>query len=205
MYTLYGAATPHGRKASIMLEETGLPYRIHLVDFAAGEHLADDYRRISPIGKIPALVDPDLDGASQRIFGSGAILLHLAEKSGLLLPGGGPRRAEALSWLAFGISDLAPAATELFRFSVRAPERQPYTIDVFRAELYRFYDAMAAQLGQTEYLATEYGIADIACFPFVAMAAALKPEFFPRFPALKLWHDRCAARPAVARGMQALA
>src|SRR4051812_1161636 len=195
MITLYSFPTPNGQKAAIMLEEVGLPYRVHKVDITVGEQLQPEYLKISPVGKIPAIIDEDAPQGSQRVFGSGAILLHIAEKTGLLMPASDPDRAEALSWIAFGISDLAPAAIDMFRFAVRAPEKLPYAIELFKGELKRCYAALEARLAESEYLAgAAYSAADIACFPFVAIAIEIDSPLVDDTPNLHRWHAAVAAR-----------
>jgi GST-like protein len=188
MITLYTYPTPNGHKASIMLEEVGLEYRVLKVDLAGGEQLRPDYLAISPIGKIPALIDEEIGSPPLRVFGSGAILLYLAEKTGCLLPEGIGPRTETCNWLAF---------------AVRAPEKLPYAIDLFRNELRRCYRAVEERLAEQEYLVeTGYSIADIAVFPFVAVSVQVAPEFLDTHPNIKRWYDTVAVRPAVERGMK---
>ncbi|MBP2228308.1 glutathione S-transferase family protein [Azospirillum agricola] len=201
MITLYTFPSPNGRKASVLLEELGLTYHLHKVDLVAGENKRPEFLAISPITKIPALVEELPGGRSRRLFGSGAILLHFAERTGRLMPESLDDRAEALSWLMLGISDLGPTAVDMLRFSVRAPEKIPYAIDLYKGELMRCYGAMDDRLAVAEYLATSYSVADIACFPFIAAAAVAGGGLLDRFPNLKRWHDAVAARPAVQRGM----
>ncbi|MGQ9370974.1 glutathione S-transferase family protein [Azospirillum sp. ST 5-10] len=199
MITLYTFPTPNGHKASILLEELGLKYRVHTLDLMAGEQRAEAYLAVSPTGKVPAVVEELPGGVRRRLFGSGAILLHYAETSGRLLPAG-EARLEALSWFQFGISDLAPTAVDVFRFAVRAPEKIPYAIDLFRGEMGRFYDALERRLAEVEYLAgSEYSIADIACYPFVAAAA--QGGHLGERTHLQRWRAQLAERPAVQRGM----
>jgi GST-like protein len=201
MITLYTFNTPNGHKASILLEELGLKYKVHKLDFVGGEHKLPAYLGVSPIGKIPAITEELPGGRQRRLFGSGAILLHYADRAGRLLPGDASDRTEALSWFMLGISDLAPTAVDVFRFSVRAPEKIPYAIDLFKGELVRCYNAMETQLAKQEYLAGEYSIADIACYPFIAAAAVANAGILERYPNIRGWHDRVGARPAVQRGM----
>lgn len=201
MITLYTFNTPNGHKASILLEELGLKYKVHKLDLTAGEHKSPEYLDVSPIGKIPATVEELPGGVRRRLFGSGAIMLHYARAAGRLTPVGDDARTEALSWFMMGLSDLGPAALDMYRFSVRAPERIPFAVDLFRAELIRCYVAMEERLADVEYLAGEYSIADISCFPFIAAAAAANGELLERYPNLRRWHDAVGARPAVRRGM----
>ncbi|EWY36467.1 glutathione S-transferase [Skermanella stibiiresistens SB22] len=204
MITLYSYPTPNGHKASIMLEEICLPYEIVRVEIMQGENLKSEFLEISPLGKIPAMVDTDTGtgNAPRRVFGSGAILEYLAEKSGKLLPDDVCARTEVWNWLAFGVSDVGPTSVDMFRFAVRAPEKLPYAIELFRSELLRCYRALDIQLSKTEYLVNgEYTIADISVYPFIAIAGQTKPTMFENFPHLKRWHDLVGARPAVQRGM----
>ncbi|MBP2309037.1 glutathione S-transferase [Azospirillum melinis] len=202
MLTLYSFPTPNGRKASILLEELGLPYTVHRVDLAAGENKRPDFLAVSPITKIPALAEELPGGRVRRLFGSGAILLHFAERTGRLLPEDEDERAEAMSWFMLGISDLGPTAIDMQRFAARSPDRIPHAIDLYKGELMRCYAALEERLGAAEHLAgASYSIADIACFPFIAAAAVAGGGLLERFPNLKRWHDTVAARPAVQRGM----
>lgn len=200
MLTLYTFPSPNGRKASILLEELGLTYRVHTVDLVGGENKRPDFLAVSPITKIPALVE-ERPGGQRRLFGSGAILLHFAERSGQFIPEDLDDRAEAMSWFMLGISDLGPTSVDMLRFSVRAPEKIPYAIDLFKGELMRCYSAMDERLAGAEHLAGAYSIADIACFPFIAAAAVAGGGLLDRFANLKRWHDAVAERPAVRRGM----
>ncbi|RJF81767.1 glutathione S-transferase [Azospirillum cavernae] len=202
MITLYTFPTPNGRKASILLEELGVTYKVHRVDLQAGENKRPDFLAISPITKIPALVEELPGGKVRRMFGSGAIMLHFAERTGRLIPDSLDDKAEAMSWFMLGISDLGPTAVDMLRFSVRAPEKIPYAIDLYKGELMRCYGALDERLGAVEHLANSFSIADIACFPFIAAAAVAGGSLLDRFPNLKRWHDLVAARPAVQRGMQ---
>lgn len=201
MITLYTFASPNGQKASILLEELGLTYKVHKIDIVAGDNRHPDYLAISPIGKIPAVVEDLPGGKKRRLFGSGAILLHYAERTGRLLPEGVDERAEAMSWLMLGVSDLGPTGVNKFRFSVMAPEKIPYAIDLFKGELQRIYAALEERLAGNEYLAGSYSIADIACFPFAAVVAKADGNVLERYPNVKRWHDAVAERPAVKRGM----
>lgn len=200
MITLYTFASPNGHKASILLEELGLPYKVHTLDMMAGENKTPEYKTISPISKVPAVVEELPGGTRRRLFGSGAIMLDFAQRTGRLLPDD-DQKGEALSWLMMGISDLGPTALDMFRFSVRAPEKIPYAIDLFKGELMRCYGALDDRLGEEEYLARTYSIADIACFPFIAAAAVAGSGLLDRYANLRRWHDAVWQRPAVKRGM----
>lgn len=197
MITLHTFATPNGWRASILLEELGLPYEVHNVDLTKGEQLAPDFLAINPLGKIPAMVE---DG--RATFGSTAILYDLAERHGRLMPGDAEARRQAHVWLAFAAGDLGPTLVNSYFFKVRAPEPQPIAIERFTAETLKCLRALEHRLGEAPYLAgTDYSIADIACFPFVAAGARVVPHYFDERPNLRRWHDSIAARPAVQRGM----
>lgn len=202
MITLYTSATPNGHKASIMIEELGLAYEVRTISLADGQHLTPDYLKVSPAGKIPALVLADAGGSPRRLFGSAAILQYLAETHGRLLPTDPAQRIEALGWLSIATSDLGPAAVSLFRFAALAPEKLPYAIDLFKGETGRCWRAIDTRLAGSPHLAgPDYSIADIAVFPFAAAAAKARPDFLDARPNIGRWYDAIAARPAVQRGM----
>lgn len=200
MITLYTFGTPNGQKASILFEELNLPYQVQIVDIESGENKRPEYLRISPIGKLPAVLE-DMPDGRRRLFGSGAIMLFYAEREGRLLPQDPDQRCEALSWFSLGIGDLGPTALDMVRFSVRAPERIAYAVDLFKGELMRCYHALEQRLSETEYLGGEYSIADIACFPFIRAAALRRENFLERFPAMGRWHAALSSRPTVQRGL----
>lgn len=197
MLTLYTQATGNGRKASIMLEEVGLRYRAVKVDLRGEENRLPSFMTVNPIGKIPAVVEEMPGGASRRLFGSGAILLSFAERTGRLLPADGVKREEALSWFMAGISDLSPASGAFFWLTQGAPEDAPKAIERAKSVLDRCFTAAEVRLGGVEYLAEEYSIADIAWYPFVAGAG----DRLEAMPNLRRWRDAVGERPAVKRGM----
>ncbi len=197
MITLYTFGTPNGWRASIMLEELGLPYQAEILNLREGAHMNAAFAAINPIQKIPAMVE---DGHS--VFGSGAILLHLAMSHSRLLPTDPAERADCLSWLMVGVSDLAPAGVFKYWFGTLAPEPNPAAVDKMQQEAKRCQDAIEARLGNAQYLAgSDYSIADIAAYPFVAVAAMFAPDFMAAHPNIARWAARIAARPAVQRGM----
>lgn len=201
MITLYTFGTPNGQKASIMLEETGVPYQVHKLDMMGREHRQPAYMAISPIGKLPAMVDHG--AGDRRVFGSGAILIYLAELTSKLLPTDPAQRTEAFNWLAFGISDLGPTSIDLFRFAVRAPEKLPYAIDLFKGEITRCWDALEQRLTEADYLAGhDYSIADISVVPFIAAKMQSVPTYFDERPGIKRWFEAVSTRPAVEKGLK---
>ena len=205
MIELYTWGTPNGRKVSIMLEECGLPYRVHKVDITQGEQFAPAYLAINPNGKIPAIVDSDGpgEGAKKRpiaMMESGAILVYLAGKSGRFLPESVRGKYEALQWLMFQMGGVGPMFGQTHHFLRFAPEKVDYAIGRYTRETTRLYGVLNARLGEHEYLADEYSIADIATFPWVA-----RHEWhdiaLAGYPNVLRWFKAIANRPAVQRGM----
>ncbi|WP_114391766.1 glutathione S-transferase family protein [Oleisolibacter albus] len=200
MITLYSFSTPHGHRASILLEELGLPYKVQRVDYHDGRVHDPDFARISPLGKFPALVDTR-DGQERALFGSGAILTCLAAENGKLLPADPAEQAGFQCWFNLVLTDLTPATSGQFRFHVLAPERLPYAMDYFAGEVERCLLALDGRLGQCPWLGGHaYTIADIAAFPFID-AIAKGGGLAGRLPELNRWYGEVGARPAVRRGM----
>jgi len=205
MIEVYSWATPNGHKVHIMLEECGLPYRVHPVDIGAGDQFKPDFLAISPNNKIPAIVDPDgPDGAPISLFESGAILLYLAGKSGRLLPASTRGKYEVLQWLMFQMGGVGPMLGQAHHFRVYAPEKIPYAIERYTNEARRLYGVMNRQIARQRYIAgDEYTIADIAIFPWLRSWKNQGIDW-DEFPHLKGWFDEIAARPAVRRGVEVL-
>lgn len=205
MIDLYTWTTPNGRKASIMLEELRLPYRVHTVDIGRGEQFEPAFLEISPNNKIPAIVDHDAPGAPLSVFESGAICIYLAEKSGSgLLPSGGPRRARVLAWAMFQVGSVGPMLGQLGHFTRSAPEQVPYAVKRYSDEATRIVMVMEKQLAREPYLAGEYSIADILTYPWLAAHNSGTPDrdrLSARAPAVADWLNRVGARPSVAAGM----
>ena len=205
MIDLYTAATPNGRKVSIMLEEVGLPYRVIRLDLQAEDQKKPSFTAINPNQKIPAIVDHDADGGPLSIFESGAILVHLAEKTGRLLPSDARARSQVMQWLMYQMSHLGPIVGQAGHFVNQAPEQVPYAIGRFVAESLRIVGVYDGALADRDYVAGEYSIADIAAYPWVVAAwepfTKMMPDEVAKLPRLKAWIDRLAARPAVERGM----
>lgn len=203
MIDLYFAATPNGWKATIMLEECGLPYRIVPVNIGAGEQFAPDFLAISPNNRIPAIVDtaPDDGGAAISVFESGAILLYLAEKSGRFLPGDRRGRIAATEWLMWQIGGLGPMLGQNGHFRLYAPDRIAYAMARYANEADRLYGVLDRQLERTgAYVAgADYTIADIACFPWIITHKAQGIDM-ARFPHVARWFAAVRERPAVKAG-----
>ncbi|MES1982219.1 MAG: glutathione S-transferase N-terminal domain-containing protein [Pseudomonadota bacterium] len=206
MINLYTWTTPNGRKASIMLEETGLPYRVMPVNLGRNEQFQPDYLAISPNNKIPAIVDEDAAGGPLAIFESGAILTYLAEKTGKFLLPDGPGRYKALEWLYWQVGGLGPMLGQLGFFALRSSEKSPLAINRFIEESDRLLVVLDRRLEQAPYLAGEhYSIADIATYPWTLSATTFLNEVLADSlttkPAIHRWLQKVGDRPAVKRGM----
>jgi GST-like protein len=202
---LYTWKTPNGRKISIMLEETGLPYTVHPIDLQAAAQFAPAFLAISPNNKIPAIVDQEGPEGPISIFESGVILPYLADKSGQFLAPSGAKRFKALEWLNWQTSGLGPMLGQLGFFH-RAKDKTPAAIERFTGEADRLLGVMDRQLARGPYMAgDDYSIADIACYPWTAAAADMLAEplreSFASKPHIAAWLARVGARPAVKSGM----
>ncbi len=202
MIELHTWSTPNGRKVSIMLEEVGLPYSVHPVNIGKDEQFRPDFLAISPNNKIPAIVDPNGPGGKRfALFESGAILIYLGEKTGKFIPKDPATRYTALQWLMFQMGGLGPMLGQTHHFLRAAPERVPYAIKRYKDETRRLYGVLDKRLAETEHLAGEYSIADIASYPWVARHEWHQIEL-AEFPGVKRWFDKVGARPAVQKGMK---
>ena len=200
MIDLYYWTTPNGHKITMFLEEAGLPYRIVPVDIGSGAQFEPAFLAISPNNRIPAIVDhAPLDGGGPlSVFESGAILLYLAEKTGKLLPADLRGRVEATQWLIWQVAGLGPMAGQNHHFARYAPERIPYAIERYVKETNRLYGVLNQRLGDRSYLAGEYSIADIACYPWIVPYQA-QGQRLEQFPNLKRWFEGIRERPATVR------
>jgi glutathione S-transferase len=202
MFTLYTAATPNGRKVSIMLEECALRYDVRLLALGEGEQKLDWYLQINPNGRIPALVDHD--NGDFAVFESGAILIYLAEKTGQLLP---PTRSEnsksrslVIQWLMFQMGGLGPMMGQANVFFRYAEEKIPYAVERYQKETRRLLEVLDTRLADSEYLAGAYSIADIANFAWARTASWSGVESRD-LEHLSRWIEAIRARPAVQRGL----
>jgi GST-like protein len=201
MIDLYTWKTPNGRKVSLMLEECGLRYNAHAVDIGKGEQFTPQFLALNPNGKIPAITDSDGPGGKPiTLFESGAILIYLAGKTGKFLPPSDRDKYIALQWLMFQMGGVGPMFGQVHHFLRAAKEQVPYGIDRYVKEKDRLYGVLDKRLGEAEYLAGEYSIADIATYPWVARYEWHKTELRD-FPNVKRWYDVIGARTAVQRGM----
>ena len=202
MIELYTWPTPNGRKISIMLEETGLPYNVHQININQGDQHTPEFVAINPNAKIPAIIDPDgPDGRPITMMESGAILIYLADKTGEFLPESRRARYEVLQWLMFQMGHVGPMYGQVHHFVRNAKVEVPYAIERYVKEKDRLYGVLDKRLGAVEYLAAgEYTIADIATYPWVARYEWHKTDL-AEYPNVKRWFDGISARPAVQRGM----
>lgn len=198
MIELYTAKTPNGQKVSIALEEMQLDYNVHHIHLDKLEQKQDWYLELNPNGRIPAIVDKDNDDFV--IFESGAILVYLAEKTGLFLPKDQKGRSLVMQWLMFQMSAIGPMQGQANVFFRYAPEKIDYAINRYQTEVRRLFEVLDKRLQESEYLAGDYSIADIAAWPWVRIydwsGASIEG-----LDALQAWLDKIAQRQAVIRGM----
>ncbi|MBR9909241.1 MAG: thiol:disulfide oxidoreductase [Gammaproteobacteria bacterium] len=201
MLDFYYAPTPNGWKVAIMLEEAAIACRLVPVNLATGEQYSEAFRTISPNGRIPALVDSDGESALS-IFESGAILLHLAEKSGQFLSPLPTTRSATIQWLMWQMSALGPTLGQHGHFLLYAPEQVPYAIDRYGRETRRLYGVLDNQLALTgDCIVGEYFIADMACFPWI-MTHKKQGITLDDYPHVKRWFAMLRQRQALQRGLR---
>lgn len=206
---LYSLTTPNGVKASVMLEEIGLPYEAHHVDIMANETWTPEFLSLNPNGKIPAILDPDgPEGRPFALFESGAILVYLADRTGRLLPANASRRYETLQWVFFQMAAIGPMFGQLgwfHRFAGREiADKRP--LERYRAEVVRLLGVLDARLAAGEWImGDEYTIADVSMLGWVrnliTFYEARDLVGFDRLQYVPAWLERCLARPAVQRGL----
>jgi len=203
MIDLHYWTTPNGHKITIFLEETGLPYRIRPVNIGRGEQFDPDFLAISPNNRIPAIVDDDPGDGGQPIsvFESGAILVYLAAKTGKFLPRDTRAWVEVLQWLMWQMGGLGPMAGQNHHFVQYAPERIPYAMDRYVKETARLYGVLNKRLSDREFVAGDYSIADMACYPWI-VPHKRQQQNLDDFPHLRRWFDTIRARPAVERAYE---
>ncbi len=207
MIDLYTANTPNGQKASIMLEEVSLPYKIFNVNISQGEQHTKAFKAINPNGKIPAIVDHDVQ-EGLRVFESGAILVYLAEKTCKLLPAQGRNRAEALAWTFWQVGGLGPMIGQWGHFVRAAPEPIPYAIKRYLDESIRLLEVLNDHLADREFITDDYSIADIANFTWasggLSFIRSANPERVGHLSAIERWAKLVGDRPAVKKGLEIL-
>jgi GST-like protein len=197
MITLYTTATPNGIKASIALEEMGLPYDVHAIDLSSLEQNQDGFVKINPNGRIPAIVDHDADEFA--VFESGAILMYLAEKTGQLMPADSLQRSAVIQWLMFQMGGIGPMMGQANVFFRYAPEKIPYAIERYQRESRRLFEVLDTHLQGREFLAGDYSIADIANWSWVK-GYDWSGISIDGLSNLQRWMTRIGDRPAVKKG-----
>lgn len=196
MIDFYTWITPNGLKISILLEELGLSYRAHAIDITKGEQDLPAFRAVSQSGKIPVIVDRD---AGVTLMESGAIMIHLAERAGQLLPAAGRERLEVLEWLMWQVGNFGPTLGHAHNFLTYNSGKAPYAEGIFRRETGRLYAALEARLDGRDHVAGAYSIADISLWPWVSRYQRHKTDL-TAYPNVLRWYRNLAGRPAVQRG-----
>ncbi len=199
MIDLYTSSTPNGRKISIMLEETGLPYNVNHLKLGKMQQKEDWYLELNPNGKIPTIVDHDNDDFT--VFESGAILIYLAEKTGKFLPSDTKGRSTVIQWLMFQKAGIGPMQGQAHVFYRYAPEKIDYAINRYQKETRRLYEVLDKRLKDNQYLGGgDYSIADIATYPWLYFHSWAGVDI-DDLQGLTRWMDMVGDRPAVKRGM----
>jgi len=198
MIDFYTAATPNGHKVSIALEELGLPYTVKVVSLSKLEQKEPWFLKLNPNGRIPVIVDHDADGFV--VFESGAILVYLAEKTGRLMPADPKGRSLVMQWLMFQMGGIGPMMGQANVFFRYFPEKIQPAIDRYQGEVRRLFHVLDTRLAESEYLAGDYSIADIANWAWVRTHkwSGVPTEGLPQ---LERWMAQLAARPACRRGI----
>lgn len=196
MIDFYTWITPNGLKISILLEELGLPYQAHAVDISKGEQDTPQFRAISQSGKIPVIVNRE---TGETLMESGAIMIHLAERAGRLLPKDDPERLPVLEWLMWQIGNFGPTLGHAHNFLTYNPGKAPYAEDIFRAETKRLYAALEGRLAGRRHVAGDLSIADIALWPWVSRHERHKINL-KDYPGIRRWYLELADRPSFQRG-----
>ena len=198
---LYFWPTPNGWKISIALVEMGLPYKITYIDIGKGDQFDPEFLRIAPNNRMPAIVDHDgPDGRPISVFESGAILQYLGRKTGQFYPQDERTRVAVEEWLMWQMGGLGPMGGQAHHFRLYAPEKIPYAIDRYTNECNRLYGVMNMRLADSEFLAGDYSIADMAAIGWIARHER-QGQDLADFPNLKRWYHTIMARPAVVAGM----
>ncbi len=204
MIDLHTWPTPNGHKVHIMLEETGLAYRVIPVDIGRGDQFDPAFLAISPNNRMPAIVDHDgPDGEAISIFESGAILVYLAGKTGRFMPDDTRGRTLVMQWLMFQMGGIGPMFGQCHHFRNYAPEPIAYAIDRYTNETGRLYGVLDKRLGEADYMAGDYSIADMATYPWTRSIErqGVDPADYPN---VVRWQQRLEERPAVVRGCAVL-
>lgn len=203
MIELYYWPTPNGHKITIFLEETALEYQIFPVNIGAGDQFKPDFLKIAPNNRMPAIIDrsPADGGEPISVFESGAILLYLAEKIQQFLPSDLRGRKTVTEWLFWQMGGLGPMAGQNHHFVQYAPEKIPYAMNRYVNETNRLYGVLNRQLEGRDYIAGDYSIADMACYPWI-VPYEKQQQNLADFPNLQRWFETMRDRPAVVRAYE---
>lgn len=202
MIDLYYWTTPNGHKITIFLEEAGAPYSIKPVNISTGEQFKPEFLKISPNNRIPAIVDTKpVDGKGLSVFESGAILQYLAEKTGKFLRADARARSDVMQWLFWQMGGLGPMAGQNGHFNNYAPEKITYAIDRYIKETERLYGVLDERLEGRDFIAGDYSIADMACYPWI-VPHERHGQNLDEFRNLQRWFRAIGERPAVQRAYQ---
>ena len=199
---LYTWKTSNGKKATIMMEECELEYKIHPIDISTDIQFSEGFVKVNPNSKIPAIVDPDgPNGRPFTVIESGAILMYLAEKTGLFLPREMQRKYEVIQWVMFQMGGIGPIFGQVHHFKRAAKEKVPYAINRYFKECRRLYGVLDSRLEGREYIANnEVSIADFCTVPWVFRHDWQEIDL-DEFTNVKRWYDNMMQRPALTRGM----
>ena len=195
--------TPNGHKVTIFLEEAGLEYKITPINIGKGEQFKAEFLAVSPNNRIPAIVDHEPAGGGKpvSVFESGAILLYLADKTGKFIAKDLRGRTDTIQWLFWQMGNLGPMAGQNNHFNNYAVEKLQYAMDRYRNEVNRLYGVMNKRLADRQYLAGDYSIADMACYPWI-VPWQRQGQNIAEFPQLKRWFEEIRARPAVVKAYE---
>ena len=199
---LYTWKTSNGKKATIMMEECELEYKLHPIDISTDIQFSEGFVKVNPNSKIPAIVDPDgPNGRPFTVIESGAILMYLAEKTGLFLPTEMQRKYEVIQWVMFQMGGIGPIFGQVHHFKRAAKEKVPYAINRYFKECRRLYGVLDSRLEGREYIANnEVSIADFCTVPWVFRHDWQEIDL-DEFKNVKRWYDNMMQRPALTRGM----
>ena len=196
MIDFYTWTTPNGRKVSILLEELGADYKAHAIDIGKGEQHAPAFLAISPNNKIPAIHDHD---TGMAIMESAAIMIYLAEKYSKFLPGSGQERTDVLQWLMWQMGGLGPMLGQVHQFVHHNKGVSAYAEERFTKEAKRLYGVLDTQLRDNEFIAGDYSIADMACWPWISRYEWQEMDL-SKYPHIQRWYKQLLAREAVQKG-----
>lgn len=196
---LYTFQTPNGHKASIMLEETGLPYEVKVIDIERGDQKTPEFLALNLNNKIPVIVDPDRD---RTVVESGAILFYLAERAGRLMPRNAVEHSTTLQWILFQAAHVGPTLGQVWNWKIFDDEKPQRVVARFEREAERVFGVLDTRLGRRAYLAgNDYGLADIMTWPWINVAEPKLDLDLSAYANLRRWFDEIAERPAVQRGL----